>query len=208
MNETSLDKLHSDIFECTLCKLELTRNLVCVKRGDNDSKLFVIGEAPGKAEDDSGIPFVGDSGALLEKMWRSVGIESKKAYVTNIVKCHPPENRKPENDEIKACKPWLINQLTLIKPKVLVLLGATSYTGLIGSKWQDPITEEKSSFGITKHRGIWFKSEWCDLTICTFHPSYLLHNYKLEEGSPKYLVWQDWMKIKEKLDSEENFLIS
>lgn len=190
----SLDLLHKNIFECEKCGLCESRLNVVVKRGDNSSPLMVVGETPGEKEDNSGIPFIGDSGALLERIFQSVGIESKNTYITNIVKCSPPDNRKPTNEEIKACKPWLLEQIKLVKPQILVLLGATAYTGLIGNKWHD-----KTPFGITKHRGQWFESDYCQNTIATFHPNYCLHNWKLDEGSPKYLVWKDWISIAEKL---------
>lgn len=190
----SLDELHQQIFNCEECALSKERCTVVVKRGSNTSPLMIIGEAPGEQEDLSGIPFIGDSGALLERIFQGVGIDSKNVYITNIVKCRPPNNRKPSSEEIKACKPWLLDQIAKVNPYVLVLLGATAYTGLIGNKWVD-----KTPFGITKHRGQWFESDYCQNTIATFHPSYCLHNWKLDEGSPKYLVWKDWVSISEKL---------
>ena len=193
---TEIDNLHQDIFHCEKCSLADSRCFVTVKRGSNESKIFVVGETPREQEDISGIPFVGDSGGLLEKIFYSVGIVSKEVYLTNIVKCRPPENRKPSNEEIKACKPWLFQQLELVKPSILVLMGNTAYTGLVGNSWTNLENGTKETFGITKHRGKWFKSEWCDRTICTFHPTYLLYNWKLEEGSPKHLAWKDWMSIK------------
>ena len=194
-DRTKIDLLHKQIFECEKCNLSKTRNLVCVKRGSNSSKIIIVGEAPGQNEDETGIPFIGDSGILLERILLSVKLDSKDIYITNIVKCRPSGNRKPTNEEVKTCKPWLLEQLETIKPQILVLLGATAYTGLFGTRWVD-----KANFGITKHRGVWFESLCCPNTICSFHPSYLLHNWKLEEGSPKYLVWQDFIKIKDKYD--------
>lgn len=200
MSQT-LDLLHENIFNCTKCHLAENRCFVTVKRGNNDSPILIVGEAPGEQEDTSGIPFIGDSGAILERILLSVGIDSKDVYVTNLVKCRPPDNRKPTSAEINACKHWLVGQILTIKPKILVLLGASAYQGLLGNKWYFDEIEKAVSFGITKHRGIWFESRYCKNTICSFHPAYLLYNYKLDEGSPKYLAWKDWISIKEKLDT-------
>lgn len=189
-----MDELHIKIAFCNKCNLCSHKKGYknTVRRGTDEAPILIIGEAPGQQEEHSGIPFVGESGAMLQNILESVQIQNE-VYITNIVKCRPPDNRKPESEEIKACVEWTHLQIKQLKPKILVLAGKTAYTGLIGNKWVDG-----SAYGITKHRGIWFKYQEID-TISVFHPSYLLRNPKLDMGSPKYLTWKDFISIKEKL---------
>jgi len=128
---------------CRRCCLASSRTQVVVSRGNPQAPLMVIGEGPGAQEDEQGKPFVGRSGQLLDRMLESVGIDSNRdAYVCNIVKCRPPENRKRTALEMAACRPWLDQQIALVDPPVILLAGATAVEGLLGIKG-----------GITKLRG-------------------------------------------------------
>ena len=155
---------------------------------------MVIGEGPGAQEDASGLPFVGRAGQLLDQMLASVGLDSNRdAYVCNIVKCRPPENRKPTALEMAACRPWLEQQIAVVDPAVILLAGATAVEGLLGIKG-----------GITKLRGQWRRGEGGSLEgrwlMPIFHPSYLLRNPSREQGSPKWLTWQDLKAVKQRLE--------
>ena len=184
---SSLDALRDAACNCQKCPLAPTRNNVVVERGDRHAKILIIGEAPGEQEDLSGLPFVGKSGQLLDKILESVGFDvSKDVYVCNTVKCRPPNNRVPTEIETTTCKPYLLEQIRLVDPKIILLTGATSLKSILGEK-----------LGITKVRGQWY--EWDGrLVMPIFHPSYLLRNQSREQGSPKWLTWQDVKEIKAK----------
>ena len=178
---------------CRRCSLGASRLRVVVSRGNPAARLMVIGEGPGAQEDEQGQPFVGRSGQLLDRMLESVGIDSNRdAYVCNIVKCRPPENRKPTGLEMAACRPWLERQIALVDPPVILLAGATAVEGLLGIKG-----------GITKLRGQWRRGEGGSLEgrwlMPIFHPSYLLRNASKERGSPKWLTWHDLQDVQRRL---------
>ena len=133
---------------------------------------------------------VGRAGKLLDQILESVEIQSNQdTYISNIVKCRPPENRKPTKEEMDACKPWLEEQIRLINPEIILLVGATAVEGILGIKE-----------GITKIRGSWIEKDGF-LYMPIFHPSYLLRNSSKEPGKPKWLTWQDIKKVKKKLNS-------
>jgi DNA polymerase len=149
---------------------------------------MVVGEGPGQNEDETGLPFVGRAGQLLTKILESVRLTDEDVYITNIVKCRPPGNRTPETDEIAACRPYIMEQIRLIDPKILLLTGASAVRGLTGDKR-----------GITKIRGQWI--EWENrLCMPVLHPAYLLRNPSRDQGSPKWLMWQDIQLVRNKLD--------
>ncbi|TYQ28289.1 uracil-DNA glycosylase [Pseudanabaena sp. UWO311] len=184
---TSLDALREAACNCQKCPLAPTRTNVVVERGDRNAKILIIGEAPGEQEDLSGLPFVGKSGQLLDKILESVGFDTNKdIYVCNTVKCRPPNNRVPTEIETTTCKPYLLEQIRLVDPKIILLTGATSLKSILGEK-----------LGITKVRGKWYEWEG-RLVMPIFHPSYLLRNQSREQGSPKWLTWQDVKAIKAK----------
>jgi DNA polymerase len=183
----SLDALREVACSCQKCPLAPTRTNVVVERGDRNAKILIIGEAPGEQEDLSGLPFVGKSGQLLDKILESVGFDtSKDVYICNTVKCRPPNNRVPTEVETTTCKPYLLEQIRLVDPKIILLTGATSLKSILGEK-----------LGITKVRGKWYEWEG-RLVMPIFHPSYLLRNQSREQGSPKWLTWQDVKAIKAK----------
>ena len=191
--DRALLELASACATCRCCSLGSSRLNVVVSRGNPAARLMVIGEGPGAQEDEQGQPFVGRSGQLLDRMLASVGIDSNRdAYVCNIVKCRPPENRKPTALEMAACRPWLERQIALVDPLVILLAGATAVEGLLGIKG-----------GITKLRGQWRRGEGGSLEgrwlMPIFHPSYLLRNASKERGSPKWLTWHDLQDVQRRL---------
>ncbi|WP_055074811.1 uracil-DNA glycosylase family protein [Pseudanabaena sp. 'Roaring Creek'] len=183
----SLEALREAACNCQKCPLATTRTNVVVERGDRHAKILIIGEAPGEQEDLSGLPFVGKSGQLLDKILESVGFDTTKdVYVCNTVKCRPPNNRVPTPLETNTCKPYLLEQIRLIDPKIILLTGATSLKSILAEK-----------LSITKVRGQWYEWEG-RFVMPIFHPSYLLRNQSREQGSPKWLTWQDIKAIKAK----------
>lgn len=174
---------------CQRCDLGATRTHAVVGEGNLNAPIMIIGEAPGQNEDETGRPFVGKAGQLLDKILESVKLDRKKdVYITNINKCRPPGNRVPTTDEVVACKPYLLEQIRLVDPKIILLTGATAVKGLTGDKR-----------GITKIRGTWIEWEG-HLCMPILHPAYLLRNPSREQGSPKWLMWQDIQAVRAKLD--------
>ncbi|OUL25117.1 uracil-DNA glycosylase [Nostoc sp. RF31YmG] len=175
--------------QCHRCGLGDNRTHAVVGRGNLKAPIMVVGEAPGQNEDETGLPFVGRSGQLLEKILASVSLSTEDdVYIANINKCRPPENRVPTTEEMAACLPYLLEQIRLVDPKIILLTGATAVKGLTGDKR-----------GITKIRGQWI--EWQGrFCMPIFHPSYLLRNPSREVGGPKWLMWQDIQAVRAKYD--------
>jgi DNA polymerase len=159
-----LDGLRSIAVECRKCRLSELRNRVVFGEGDPHARLFVIGEAPGADEDAQGRPFVGRSGQLLDKILLSVGFERRDVYIGNIIKCRPPGNRNPLSDEIECCKPWLMEQLDIIKPEMLLLLGRVAANTML---------DNTMSMGAMRGRVIRWREFDC---VVTYHPAALLRN--------------------------------
>jgi len=186
----SLEDLAAHAKVCQRCGLAETRTNVVVSRGNPQAKVMIIGEGPGQQEDEQGLPFVGRSGQLLEKILEAVRLDSEKdVYICNIVKCRPPGNRNPTAPEVKACKPYILEQIRLVDPKIILLTGATAVKGIIPSEKR----------GITKIRGTWIEWEG-RLCMPILHPAYLLRNPSREPGKPKWLMWQDIQAVKAKLE--------
>ena len=189
-NYSSLKKLNSECVECTSCNLSKTRKNVVVGKGNESAQVVIIGEGPGEQEDISGLPFVGRAGKMLDTALSSVDIDPlKDCYITNIVKCRPPNNRKPSSVESEACMPWLNEQVNLLKPKIIILAGSTAVQSFLG------INEP-----ISKIRGQWIVKDNIKY-MPIFHPSYLLRNPSKNKGKPKWLTWQDLKKVKKELNS-------
>ncbi len=169
---------------CTRCGLHAGRKQAVFARGNPFAELMFVGEGPGADEDAQGLPFVGKSGQLLDKMIVGMGYAPDDVYICNIVKCRPPENRKPEPLEMAACTPFIAQQVALIKPKVIVALGATAVQGLLPS-----VTE-----GITRMRGKWKIYQQTIPVMPTFHPAYLLRT-----PDAKRDVWNDLKAVMERL---------
>jgi DNA polymerase len=194
--EDALAELAAGCGACRRCGLAAGRNQVVVSRGNPRARLMVIGEGPGAQEDASGRPFVGRAGQLLDQMLASVGIDSERdAYIANVVKCRPPDNRKPTTEEMAACRPWLAQQIALVDPAVILLAGATALEGVLGVKG-----------GITRLRGQWRAGEGEGLEgralMPILHPSYLLRNPSREQDSPKWHTWQDLKEVRRRLDGD------
>lgn len=164
---------------CTRCALHRERKQAVFSRGTGALGLMFVGEGPGADEDEQGFPFVGKAGQLLDRMIEAMGFARDEVYVCNIVKCRPPKNRKPEPDEMAACRPFLIEQIDLLDPKVIVALGATAVEGLLGV-----------SGGITRLRGTWRLYQGKVPVMPTFHPAYLLRT-----PDAKRMVWQDLQEV-------------
>lgn len=189
----TIDDLAQHCQICQRCELGKTRTHAVVGRGNLQATIMIIGEAPGQQEDETGLPFVGKSGQLLDKILASVELNTDNdVYICNIVKCRPPENRVPTLDEMAACKPYLLEQIRLVNPKIILLTGATAVKAVTGDKRP-----------ITKIRGQWL--EWSGrLCMPIFHPSYLLRNPSKDKGSPKWLMWQDIQAVRTKFDEIRN----
>ncbi|MCX7879607.1 MAG: uracil-DNA glycosylase [Ignavibacteria bacterium] len=130
----TLTELEQKINKCTKCNLGTTRTNFVFGDGNPKAEIVFVGEAPGEEEDIQGLPFVGKAGRLLTKLMKSVGFEREEVYICNILKCRPPKNRKPLPTEVELCKPYLLKQLELIKPKIIVALGATAVESLLNTK--------------------------------------------------------------------------
>lgn len=186
----SLDDVKEQALKCRLCGLCETRTKVVFSDGNPNAKLMIIGEGPGQKEDETGTPFVGRAGQLLSKILESVKIDRQKdSYICNIVKCRPPQNRVPTKEEAQKCKPYLEAQIEFVKPKIILLAGATAVQYILQVK--DPIS---------RIRGRWFPYKNGVKVMPIFHPSYLLRNESKEVGSPKWLMWQDIQAVKKELD--------
>ena len=183
-----LDILKSEIENIKNCELKASANKLVFNDGDNQSKIMIVGEGPGQKEDEIGKPFVGDAGSLLNKMLKAINIERNKVYITNVVNYRPPNNRKPETAEISRYSHFLREHISIIKPKILLLFGNVASKSLL-----------KLEYGITKNHGKWFNyqssfSKQKILTMCIFHPSYLLRSPKM-----KGVAWEDLKKVKGKI---------
>ena len=190
VDQVKFNLLEKRCISCTKCSLSTGRTNVVFGRGNPKAKIFIIGEGPGQQEDEQGLAFVGRAGKMLNKSCLSVGIDTNEdCYVSNIVKCRPPNNRKPKSIEIEKCMPWLDSQIELIKPKVIVLAGSTAVQSYLNINQP-----------ISKIRGKWITRESIKY-MPIFHPSYLLRNSSNEKGKPKWLTIQDLKKVKKELNS-------
>ena len=189
--EKKLEKLNilrKKIQDIENCKLKNNSKNIVFSDGDISSPLMIVGEGPGQTEDDQGKPFVGEAGKLLNKMLNAIKIERSKVYITNVVNYRPPDNRKPEPDEILRYSEFLKEHISIFDPKILILMGSTAMEALFGNKIK-----------ITKSRG-----EWKEIvvknkvfkTIITFHPAYLLR-----QPDQKKFSWQDLKKIRKEIDN-------
>jgi uracil-DNA glycosylase len=181
----SLLKIREDIGDCQRCRLGKTRKHIVFADGNPKAELVFVGEGPGADEDATGIPFVGRAGKLLTQMIEAMGLQRKDVYICNVVKCRPPGNRPPEPDEVATCSPFLVRQLEVINPKVIVALGATAAKTLL-----------ETEVGISKFRGQWLDFRGKKL-MATYHPAYLLRN-----PPAKSEVWKDLQKVMAELGLE------
>lgn len=176
--DDTLLRIREDLGECTRCKLHKHRHTIVFGDGNPKAELVFVGEGPGADEDAQGLPFVGRAGKLLTQMIEAMGLQRKDVYICNVVKCRPPENRTPEEDEVSTCSPFLLRQLDVIAPKVIVCLGAVAAKTLL-----------KTNRGISHFRGEWLDFRSSKL-MATYHPAYLLRN-----PNAKPEVWKDLQKV-------------
>jgi DNA polymerase len=177
LKNDSLEKIASEVLGCPLCKLSRTRKNAVPGEGQVSAKLMFIGEAPGKNEDLKGKPFVGAAGRILDQALEKAGIERSKVFITNVVKCRPPSNRVPEEDERTACRPYLQRQISVISPKIICILGSTAYTSILGGK---SITASRGK--IVVHKGQRY--------FITVHPAAAIYNRDL-----RAILEKDLMKL-------------
>ena len=187
--EDSLDKLISEVLACQLCPLCETRNNVVPGVGNSNAKWMFIGEAPGAEEDRRGEPFVGRAGQLLDNIFRALGVDRKDVYIANVLKCRPPNNRDPQTTEVEKCRAYLYRQIELIRPEVVIALGAFAARELLQKELpigklrgqvhqlSDNLSNSLSKSGIP--------------CVATYHPAYLLR-----DPGQKQQVWNDMLLAK------------
>jgi DNA polymerase len=200
-----LAAMRGPVLACTKCShLVKSRTQVVFGVGNPEAELMFVGEAPGEDEDKEGEPFVGKAGQLLTKIIETMGFARSDVYIANVLKCRPdmppgmPGNRKPKSEEMRVCLPYLQEQIDIIRPRVLVALGATAVEGLTGSV--EPMG---------RLRGRWHDFHGTPLMV-TYHPAYLLRNQSLSE---KRKVWEDMLMVLERLgkpisEKQRNYFLS
>ena len=184
---SSLENLKSKILNINNCDLKKNAKQIVFSDGDFNSSVMIVGEGPGQKEDEIGKPFVGDAGQLLNKMLNAINIKRESVYITNVVNYRPPNNRKPEAAEINRYSEFLREHVSIIDPKILILMGSTAMEALFGSKIK-----------ISKERGVWKEviiNNKTYLTMITFHPAYLLR-----QADQKKYSWADLKEIRKKID--------
>jgi len=179
-SSTNLTELFESIRNCTNCQLGLTRNKFVFGAGNPKADIMIIGEAPGADEDAQGEPFVGRAGQLLTKILAAINLSRDDVYICNILKCRPPDNRRPEPEEITQCEPFLLKQIELIKPEFILALGLTAVDSLLKKKHKMADTRGK----IVDYHGI--------KMLVTYHPAALLRNPNLKKP-----LWDDVQLLRE-----------
>lgn len=184
-----LEEIRLECATCQKCALGRTRTKSVFSDGIPNSKLMLIGEAPGFNEDQQGRPFVGRAGQLLDQILVSVGLSREDIYICNTIKCRPPDNRDPLPEEKASCRAYLDQQLEILKPRLILLCGKVALSSFLSG-----VT------GITKVRGKWFDGPFGSKMMPIFHPAYLLRNPTKAVGGPKWLMWQDMKEVKARYD--------
>ncbi len=172
------EELEQSIINCRKCKLCQNRINIVFGTGNRNAEIMFIGEGPGADEDREGEPFVGKAGKLMNEAFKGLGINREEVYIANIVKCRPPQNRVPEQDEAEACLNYLRNQVILVKPKIIVLLGSTALKNILGKE-----------YGITNERGKWIERKGI-MYMPTWHPAALLR-----DENKKIEFWKDLKEV-------------
>ncbi len=183
-----LNNLKEKIENIDNCELKKSAKQIVFSDGSFESSIMIVGEGPGQKEDELGKPFVGDAGQLLNKMLEAINIKRENVYITNVVNYRPPNNRKPEPSEINRYSEFLRQHISIIDPKILILMGSTAMEALFGSKIK-----------ISKERGIWKEiiiNNKTYLVMITFHPAYLLR-----QADQKKYSWADLKEIRKKIDA-------
>ncbi|MCU1286657.1 MAG: phage polymerase-related protein [Acidobacteriales bacterium] len=174
----ALDAIRADIGDCTRCRLSKERNQIVFGTGNMDADIMFVGEGPGADEDEQGLPFVGRGGQLLNNMINAMGIKREDVYIANVVKCRPPGNRTPERDECDTCSPFLMQQIEVVKPKIIVALGAVAAKNLLG------LNDSMANL-----RGQIYDFKNTNLAV-TYHPAYLLRDPR-----QKAEAWKDLQMV-------------
>ena len=190
----ALKTVRDEIGDCKRCRLSKERTHIVFGEGNPDSRIMFIGEGPGREEDIQGRPFVGDAGQLLTRLIEKMGFKRSDVYIANIVKCRPPMNRDPLEDEISTCLPFLKKQIAIVKPEVIISLGKVSTHTLLNIK------EPMSKFSIMRIRGRFYDYTDGDIVIPimpTFHPAYLMRN-----PNDKWLTWSDAQAVLKRLEAK------
>ena len=185
---SKLNDLKAKIQNIDNCDLKNNAKQIVFSDGDSNSPIMIVGEGPGQKEDELGKPFVGDAGQLLNKMFGAINIKRESVYITNVVNYRPPNNRKPEPAEINRYSEFLREHISIIDPKILILMGSTAMEALFGSKIK-----------ITKERGVWKEviiNNKTYIVMITFHPAYLLR-----QADQKKYSWVDLKEIRKKIDA-------
>ncbi len=180
--KSRLAELARESQTCSLCNLSQRRQKVVFGSGDSDADLMFIGEGPGAEEDRQGLPFVGRAGELLTKIIQAIGFERETVYIANIVKCRPPGNRDPQPEEVASCRRYLEQQIDLIEPKVIVLLGRVAAQTLLGN-----------DLTLGRMRGEWYRVRGVETRV-TYHPAALLRNASLKRPT-----WEDMQVVRDRL---------
>lgn len=178
------EELENSIINCNKCKLCSNRTNIVFGVGNKEADIMMIGEGPGADEDKQGEPFVGKAGQLMNRAFEGLGIKREELYIANIVKCRPPSNRVPEKDEAEACLNYLRNQVLLVKPKIIVLLGSTALKNILGNE-----------YSITAMRGKWIEQKGI-LYMPTWHPAALLR-----DENKKIEFWNDLKEVKSRFQT-------
>ena len=181
----TFEELENSVKECKKCRLYNNRTKIVFGVGNKKADIMFIGEGPGADEDLKGEPFVGKAGKLMDKAFEGIGITREKIYIANIVKCRPPSNRTPEDDEASACLNYLRNQVILVKPKIIVLLGNVALKNILGK-----------DLSITSSRGKWVEKKGI-LYMPTWHPAALLR-----DENKKIEFWLDLKEVVKKANNE------
>ncbi len=190
----SLKELKNVCEQCMACDLGKTRTSIVFSDGFAGAPVMLIGEAPGADEDATGIPFVGRAGQLLNQFLADAGLDRKKdLYICNTIKCRPPQNRIPTNEEKLACSAYLFGQISIIKPRIILLCGSTAAQTFINQEIK-----------ISTIRGKWLNIFEDIDVMAIFHPSYLLRNHSTEPGSPRWLMKKDLETVKNRLQEIDN----
>ena len=179
----ALARVRAHLGECKRCRLARERQRIVFGVGNPEAAVMFIGEAPGREEDQKGEPFVGAAGQLLDRMIKAMGLSREEVYIGNIIKCRPPHNRDPAPDEIGQCEPFLRQQIDVIKPAIIVALGAHAARTLL-----------RTDQGIKRLRGKWDEYHGVPL-MPTFHPAYLLRNKSGKRGA-----WSDLQQVMKRMD--------
>ncbi|HJT50079.1 MAG TPA: uracil-DNA glycosylase [Nitrososphaeraceae archaeon] len=185
MKSDSLEKIASEVIGCPLCKLSRTRKNAVPGEGPLSAKLLFIGEAPGKYEDLRGKPFVGPAGRILDESIKKAGLKRSEVFITNVVKCRPPGNRVPQEDERAACRPYLRRQILVLSPKIICILGSTAYASILGGK---SITASRGKIMVRKGQRYFL----------TVHPAAAIYNRSL-----RHIFENDILKLSEEFKKIE-----